>query len=92
MDNQNGNVPNNAIPAPVRTYLPTVTNSMKWWLAIFLGVLFFIIAFGGTYNLTNAIWTSVGLPTYLNAPGCPNVFGVFLHAIVFALLIRLILW
>lgn len=75
-----------------RTYLPTVTNSMKWWLAIFLGILFFIIAFGGTYTLTNALWTGLGLPCYLVAPGCPNVWGVFIHAIIFILIIRLILW
>lgn len=80
------------VNAPVRTYLPTVTNSMKWWLAIFLGILFFIIAAPVTYNVTNCIWTSVCLPSYLCAPGCPNVWGVLIHAIIFILLIRLFLW
>jgi hypothetical protein len=72
--------------------VPTVTNSMKWWLALLLGFLFFLLAFGGTYNLTNGIWTGVGGQSFLIAPGCPNVWGVLVHAIIFALIIRLILW
>ena len=79
-------------PTDLRSYVPTVTNAMKWWLAIFLGILFFLIAFPGTYNVTNAVWTSVGLPSYMNAPGAPNAWGVLIHAIIFALIIRLILW
>jgi len=72
--------------------VPTVTNGMKWWLAILVGILFFLLAFGGTYNFTNAIWTSLGGPSYLKAPGCPNGWGVLVHTILFILLIRLILW
>jgi len=89
MDNLSG-VPSNT--GPIRTYLPTVTNSMKWWLSIFLGLLFFIVAFPGTYNLTNALWTGIGLPSFLTAPGCPTTLAVFVHAIVFAIIIRLLLW
>jgi hypothetical protein len=89
MDNLNGTSGNNG---PARSYLPTVTNSMKWWLAILLGVLFFVIAFPGTYNLTNAIWTSLGLPSFLTAPGCPTTLAVLIHALVFALIVRLLLW
>lgn len=75
-----------------RPYLPKVTNSMKWWLAIFLGFLFFLIAYGGTYNFTNYAWTCAGLPSYLCGPGCPTVWGVVVHAIIFILIIRLILF
>jgi len=78
--------------APVRPYLPTVTNSMKWWLAIFLGILFFIFAFGGTYNLTGTVFNSVGFPSYLVSSGCPSIWGVLVHAMLFILVIRLILW
>jgi hypothetical protein len=77
---------------PVRTYFPTVTSSMKWWLSIFLGILAFLIFFGGTYNVTNSIWVSLGLPSFLYGPGCPTVGAVVIHAIIFALIIRLILW
>lgn len=89
MDNLSG-VPGNNGPA--RSTLPTITGSMKWWLSIFLGVLFFIIAFPGTYNVTNAIWTSLGFPSFLTAPGCPSTLAVLIHALVFAIIIRLIMW
>jgi hypothetical protein len=72
--------------------LPTVTSSMKWFLALLLGLIAFLIFFGGTYNLSNAIWTGVGGRSYLIAPGCPNVWGVLVHAIIFVLIIRLLLW
>jgi hypothetical protein len=79
-------------PNPVRTYQPSVSNSMKWWLALFLGLLAFLIFLGGTYNLTNNIWIHLGLPSFMNAPGCPKAWGVLIHAIIFALIVRLILW
>ena len=78
--------------SPDKTYSPRVSNSMKWWLAIFLGIVFFIVALGAVYNLSNAVWTSAGFPTYLCGPGCPNAWGVFIHAIIFVIIIRLILW
>ena len=77
---------------PIRTYLPTVTNSMKWWLAIFLGFLAFLIFLPIMYNLTNAAWTGLCLPSLLNGSGSPKVIGVLIQAVLFALLIRLILW
>jgi len=77
---------------PIRTYLPTVTSSMKWWLAIFLGFIAFLIFLPIMYNLTNSLWTGLGLPSLLNTFGSPRVVGVLVQAILFALLIRLILW
>ena len=79
-------------PPPVRTYLPVVTSCMKWWVAIFLGILFFIFAYGGTYNFTNAVWTSGCLPSYLCRPGCATTLGVFIHAILFMFVVRLLLY
>ena len=76
----------------IRSFLPTVTNSMKWWLAIFLALLFFVLAFPGTYNLTNSLWSAVGLPRYLSSSGCPTVVGVLIHAAVFGLIVRILLW
>ncbi len=72
--------------------VPTVTNSAKWWLALAIGFFFFVFAFGGAYSLTNALWTRVGGPSFLVAPGCPNTIGVLTHTILFVLFIRLILW
>jgi hypothetical protein len=72
--------------------VPSVTSPMKWWLAIILGFIFFIFAYGGTYNLTNKIWTTLGGKSYLTNSGSPNIWGVIIHAILFTLFIRLLLW
>jgi len=65
---------------------------MKWWLAIFLGLIFFVLAIGAAYNFTAWVWTTMGLPCYLRCDGCPNGWGVFVHALIFILIIRIILW
>lgn len=92
MSNLNGTVNLTPVGDTIRTYRPTVTSSMKWWMAISLAILFFLIASPVAYNFTNAVWTSIGLPSLLNGPGCPNILGVFVHAIVFAIIVRILLW
>lgn len=74
------------------TIVPSVTSAMKWWLAILVGFIFFIFAYGGTYNLTNKVWTSLGGKSYVGNPQSPRTWGVIIHAILFTLFIRLILW
>ena len=96
MSTQPGNSPFDRPTTPatnngIRSFIPVVTNSMKWWLAIFLALLFFIIAFPGTYKLTNTLWTAVGLPSYMTG-GCPSVIGVLIHAAIFGIIVRLLLW
>ena len=67
-----------------------LTSSQKWWLALLVGVLFFIIASPLAYRLTSTASISLGFgPT--SGPGA-NWGGLLLHAIIFALLVRLILW
>lgn len=75
-----------------RTYIPYISGSMKTWAAILLGVLFFLIACSSTYDLTNNIAQCLCWDTYLCASGCPSTGATFVHAIIFALLIRLFLW
>jgi len=72
--------------------MPYVTNSMKWWLALFLGALFFLLALPYTYQLINMGITGVGLPSVLTGDSCPTVMAVLINAILFVLIIRLILW
>lgn len=83
---------NVTVNAPVRTYLPTVTNSMKWWLAIFLGILFFIFALPISFYVVNSVWTCLCLPSFMCPEGCAKVWGVLIMAILFTIVIRLILW
>lgn len=72
------------------SYLPVVTNSMKWWLAGILGVLFFVLSSPGAYSLTNAALDAAGLPGRKTCG--PSLLTVVVHSILFALLIRLVMW
>ena len=78
-------------PLLSRPTSPTITSSMKWWMSILLAFFFFLLAYPGTYYLTNSLWTSLGFTSYLNN-GCPTVTAVLIHAILFGLLIRVLLW
>jgi hypothetical protein len=72
-------------------YEPEVLSVTKWALAIGLGILFLILALPCTYRLSNSVWTSLGFKSYVNNRGGVNVTGVVIHAIIFALIIRIIL-
>jgi hypothetical protein len=65
------------------------SNSDKWWAALIAGILFAIIASPFLFGLTNSLF-GCWCPTYC-PPGGPTLWGLLLHAIVFALLIRLLL-
>lgn len=76
----------------LRAYVPCISSSMKTWVAVLLAILFFVVAYAGTYNLTNGVAQCIGFSGYLCAPGCPNLIGTVVHAILFGLLVRLFLW
>lgn len=74
---------------PDYVVIPTVTSSVKWWLAILLGALFFFLAFSPAYNFSRTIWTKV---SGKQIAGCPNNWIILVHAIIYGLIIRLVLW
>jgi hypothetical protein len=66
------------------------TNEQKWVISLISGILFYIIALPQTYEcVTNPIFESLDLPLLRN--GSPSTFGVFVHAIVFFLIVRLMM-
>ena len=65
------------------------TNSQKWLRAVILGILFAILAAPFMYNITNSLFSRLGL--YTTNGGGATPFGLILHAIVFTLLARLVL-
>lgn len=66
-------------------YLPIVTNSMKWWLSILLGVLFFLLASPWAFKVTDSL-------TGLAPGGVPTTAAVVIHAVIFAVILRLFMW
>lgn len=65
------------------------TSSDKWYASILAGILFVIVSSSYTYNVTNRVTTSFGLT--IAEYGCPNLAGLFLHTLVFIILLRLLL-
>jgi len=60
----------------------------KWKCAIVLAIVFVILSLPQTYNLVDSLLRGVVTPVANN--GCPTVVGVMLHAVVFALLVRVL--
>ncbi len=71
-----------------------LTNQQKWLGALVAGLLFLILSSSFLYQLTNKLLTSLFGPkaATVTPAGAPTVLGLILHAIVFVLLFRLILW
>ena len=56
----------------------------KWRYSLYSAIIFLLISLPITYKITN----SIGLRT-LRKAGCPSWIGIFVHTVVFLLLIRL---
>lgn len=80
------------------TVFSTATPAMKWWLSIFLGLLFFILALPATYRLTGQVYGIVRASDDFIGGDClpreysPSITGVVAHSALFTLVVRLIMW
>lgn len=61
------------------------TNVQKWVCALLLAVLFAVVAHPGTFNLVNNVVS-------VTEGGVPTNLGVAVHAVVFLLLARALMW
>ena len=59
----------------------------KWIASGISAAIFIVIASPFMFRLTGIIFSVLGIETELD--GCPNWLGLFIHAIVFAVLVRL---
>jgi hypothetical protein len=64
-----------------------LTDSKKWVISLYTALLFLLIASPFMFKLVNSITSLAGV-SIANYQGCPNMIGLVLHAIVFALLVR----
>jgi hypothetical protein len=67
----------------------TLTSSNKWVLSVYSAVLFFIIASPFVFKLVNSITTVAGVN--IATDGCPNMYGLAVHALVFGLVVRVLM-
>jgi len=66
-----------------------ISELSKWMISFWSALLFLLIASPFMFKLTGGLFKSLGLKTQRN--GCPNWIGLLIHAVVFALLIRLMM-
>ena len=66
-----------------------ISEANKWIISLWSGLLFFLIAAPFMFKLTGSIFSSVGLQ--IEKDGCPNLIGVGIHAVVFAVLVRIMM-
>ena len=71
--------------------VPTVTSTMKWWLAIVLALVTFLLFNPGTLRLVNGIFTSIHMPSVTNETGI-TWFGTLVMSLLYLIIIRVILW
>lgn len=62
----------------------------KWMISIYTALLFLLIANPLTFKLMNWLTTRLGF-SIADFSGCPNSYGLIIHAIVFAILVRLMM-
>jgi len=67
-----------------------VTNFDKWIIALIIAVVFFIFSLPFLYKLTNS-GTKLFKLNAINNTGCPTIFGIILHTIVFLVVVRLLM-
>lgn len=75
---------------PKRDDKKNLTNAQKWWLALFLAILFVIISSPALYGITDGISRVICLPPTSRDQG-PTLWGLLIHFIIFLLVIRLLL-
>lgn len=66
-----------------------LTEGQKWLICLYSGLLFLLIASPYMYQLTNKVTSIAGFETSVN--GCPNLYGLVLHGVVFLLLVRVLM-
>lgn len=68
----------------------SLTELQKWTISFWSALLFLLIASPFMFRLTSIPLSFLNLTTQQN--GCPNLLGLVIHAIVFAVIIRLMMF
>lgn len=64
-----------------------LTEAEKWIISAWSGIMFVILSSPAAFKLTKKLTDKAGWKT--SEDGCPNWWGVVLHAVVFMVLVRL---
>lgn len=64
----------------------------KWYISVMYGLLFILLSLPLVYGLVNGAVSAIsgGQASILYANGAPNMYGIALHGLVFAILVKVI--
>ena len=65
----------------------SITEGQKWLISLISAVIFFVIASPFMFKLTGVFFSLAGIKT--EDDGIPNMWGLVLQSIVFAVVIRI---
>jgi len=68
----------------------SLSELQKWTISFWSALLFLLIASPFMFRLTSIPLSFLNLTTQQN--GCPNLMGLVIHAIVFAVLVRIMMF
>ena len=67
-----------------------ISETQKWMVSFWSGLLFLLIASPFMYKLTGSLFSMLNIN--IESDGCPNYVGLIIHALVFVLLVRLMMY
>lgn len=67
----------------------SLNEANKWIISLWSALLFLLIASPFMFKLTGTLFSKLGLKTEQN--GCPNWWGLVIHTVVFAVLVRVMM-
>lgn len=71
----------------------TPSSSTKWKISLLSGIIFLIISAPMLYKLTDGLLKKISPSLSLcDYSGCPTQLGLIVHAIVFVLITRMLMW
>lgn len=64
------------------------SSSQKWQITLFSALIFLLVVSPCTYKITQNIFGNILKIGTVSVNGCPTTYGIFLHTIVYILLVR----
>lgn len=61
----------------------------KWIISLWSALLFLFVASPLMFKITGSLFSKLGIKIQQN--GCPNITGLIIHSIIFAVIIRLMM-
>ena len=66
-----------------------ISEKDKWMISLWSALVFFVLASPLAFKLVNSLTSMIGIT--IEEDGCPNMYGLILHSLVFAVVVRIMM-